>query len=555
MYWSGQIKLFVTRNRQAASVGNVYYLRALVVLTCFMLLFALSSCKKKEPSEKGYSLRSGGTINYFLGEPVALDPAFSQEGEGLQVTKELFDGLIDYDPKTALAIPAVATKWKSNAAGDSWTFQLRRGVKFHNGREVTASDFVYAWDRAAAKKTASEAAYHLAPIKGFDKVQKGKRSHLSGVKAVGKYKLQVNLKYPFSDFPLVLGHPVFSPVPKEEIKKGGRRFADKPIGNGPFAMDGSWEHQKSIKLKKFKRYYGKKAYLDGVNFKIMGNDQTAFLQFQGGGLDFSPIPSGQIKATAKQFGPDALVGQPQLVLQFYGFNLRKALFRKNIKLRQAINYAVNRGAIVSNVYENAYVAAGGIVPPAIGDYKRPATAYTYSVSKAKRLLKQAGYPGGKGLPPIKLIYDTGRGNEDPAQIVQQNLRDIGITIELEGLEFGAFLKALREGKMSMFAAGWQADYPSRDAFLYQLFYSKSGDNVFGFSDPKVDRLLIKARKAVKSSTRNRLYNEAENEILKQAPIVPYAFVGTRIVHSKQLKGFERTALDNTPLDRVWISNN
>ena len=521
-----------------------------------MLLFALSSCKKKESSgTKGYSSRSGGTISYFLGEPIALDPAFSQEGEGMEVTKELFDGLIDYDPKTAKVKPAVATKWKSNAAGDSWTFWLRRGVKFHNGREVTAADFVYAWDRVAAKKTASEVAYHLAPIKGFEKVQKGKRSHLSGVKEVGKYKLKVNLIYPFSDFPLVLGHPVFSPVPKEEVKKGGRRFADKPVGNGPFEMDGPWEHKKSIKLKKYEKYYGKKAYLDRVNFKIMGNDQTAFLQFQGGGLDVSPIPSGQISATVKQFGSDTLVGQPLLVLQFYGFNLRKGVFKKNVKLRQAINYAVDRGTIVSNVYENAYVAAGGIVPPAVGDYKKPARAYAYSPNKAKRLLRQAGYPGGKGLPTIKLIYDTGRGNEGPAQIVQQNLRDIGITVELEGLEFGAFLKALREGKMSMFAAGWQADYPSRDAFLYQLFYSKSGDNVFGFSDPKVDRLLIKARKAIKPTTRIRLYDEAENEILKQAPIVPYAYAGTRVVHARKVKGFERTALDNTPLDRVWISNN
>ena len=268
----------MTRNRQLASTVKAYFLPTLVLLACFILLFVLSSCKKNESSgEKSYSSRSGGTLNYFLGEPVSLDPAFSQDAKSQQVTKELFDGLIDYNPKTARAEPAVATKWKSNPAGDKWTFWLRRDVRFHNGRKVTASDFVYAWDRVAAKKTASKSAYHLAPIKGFIAVRKGKRSHLSGVKAVGKHKLEVTLKYPLSDFPLVLGQPVFSPVPKEEVKKGGRLFADKPVGNGPFVMDGPWEHQESLKLKKFKRYYGKKAYLDGVDFKTSDNEKTAFL--------------------------------------------------------------------------------------------------------------------------------------------------------------------------------------------------------------------------------------------------------------------------------------
>ena len=235
--------------------------------------------------------------------------------------------------------------------------------------------------------------------------------------------------------------------------------------------------------------------------------------------------------------------------------MRKRIFKKNIKLRQAINYAVDRKAIVSDVYNNVYVAARGIVPPVVVGYKKPSRAYSYSASKAKRLLKQAGYPGGKGLPTIKLIYNTGGENEDSALIMQQNLRDIGITVALKGLGTGAFKKALRDGKMFMFADEWQADYPSSDAFLYQLFYSKSKDNLSGFSDPKVDRLLTKVRKTVAVAPRKKLYNKVENEVLKQAPIVPYVFIGTRVVHARKVEGFERTALGYTPLDRVWISNN
>lgn len=498
--------------------------------------------------------KSGGTFRYFLGEPVSIDPAYALEGEGLQVVKQLFDGLVDYDPKTLETKPAVAVRWRSNKKGDEWTFWIREGVRFHNGAQVRADDFIYAWNRVAAKKTASEIAYHLAPIAGFDKVQSGKKSKMSGLSAPDPYVLKVKLKYPFADFPNVLGHPVFSPVPKEEVKKGRDKFAGKPVGNGPFAMEEAWKHQKSIVLTRFDDYYGRPAYLDRVDFRIIDNNQTAFLRFQGGGLEFASIPSGQIEAVSEQFGEAAIVGRPQLILNFYGFNLRKAPFKGNAKLRRAINYAVNRPVIADEIYEGAFVAAGGIIPPSMTDYEAPKGSYAYSPAKAKRLLKEAGHPGGRGLPTLKLIYGAGRGHEGPAQIFQENLRKLGIKVKLEGLERGAFIKAMQTGKVAMFAAGWQADYPSRDAFLYALFHSESGDNMLGYSNKKVDKLLIKARRSQDAEERREFYSEAEEAILKDAPLVPLTFVGTAVVRASEVKGFVRTPLDDTPLDRVWLAD-
>lgn len=531
--------------------------RALIVLLlALLLILSLSACvPAKRSGGKSSSPRYGGIINYFLGEPVAIDPAFVVEGEGAEVAKQLFDGLVDYDPKTLALKPAVARRWSSNKAGDEWTFQLRPGVRFHNGRELTARDFIYSWERVAAKKTGSEVAYHLAPIKGFDKMQAGRATHLSGLSAAGKYTLKVKLNYPFADFPVTLGHPVFSPVPKEAVAKGKLKYGNMPVGNGPFAMDGAWRHEKGISLKRFKRYYGAKPYLDGVNFKIFSNQQAGFLEFTGGGLDYAPIPQGQIRATAKQYGSRAIVGRPQLALNFFGLNLSGAPFKGNVKLGQAINYAVNRRAIAKNIYEGAYLPAGGIVPPAIEDYKKPSDAYTYSPAKAERLLKEAGYPGGKGLPTLKLIYGAGRGYDEPAQAVQENLRSLGVKVKLEGLEFGSFIEAMQKGDMSLFAASWQADYPLRDTFLYALFYSESGDNMVGFADKKVDSLLLDARKELDAAKRRRLYDKVEVDVLSKAPIVPFAYVGTSVVHSSRVKGFVRTGLDYTPLERVWLTNN
>lgn len=224
-----------------------------------------------------------------------------------------------------------------------------------------------------------------------------------------------------------------------------------------------------------------------------------------------------------------------------------------LKLRQAINYAVNRKAIADNIYEGAYLPAGGIIPPAIKDYRRPKDAYVYSPAKAKRLLKDSGYLDSKKQPVLKLIYPTGRGYEEPAQAVQEDLRAIGLKVEIEGLEFGSFIETMGKGKASIFAASWAADYPLRDTFLFPLFYSKSSDNVFGFADKKVDKMLLAARKEPNAAKRRRLYDKVEARVLKEAPLVPFAYAGTSLVHSPRVKGFIRTGLDYTPLDVVWLS--
>jgi peptide/nickel transport system substrate-binding protein/oligopeptide transport system substrate-binding protein len=518
-------------------------------------MVVLSGCDATSSDNKSVSAgKSGGTLNYFLGEPASIDPAHALESEGMQVIKAVFDGLVDYDPKTLELKPAAATRWRSNKAGDEWTFWLREGAKFHNGDPVRADDFIFAWNRVAAKKTASEVAYHLAPIQGFGNVQEGEKSKMSGLSAPETYVLKVKLAYPFADFPKILGHPVFSPVPQGEVGKNARKFATKPVGNGPFALKEPWRRQETIVLERFEDYYGRPAFLDGVKFKIIDSEQTAFLQFQGGALDYASIPGGQISVVAKQFKNTAIVGEPLLVLNFYGFNLREKVFAENVKLRRAISYAVNRGVIANEIYEGAFVPAGGIVPSGISDYKKPKNAFTYSPAKARKLLKEAGHPGGKGVPKLTLIYGAGRGHDGPAQVMQENLRQLGVRLELKALERDAFFKALMSGKMSMFAGSWQGDYPSRDAFLYSLFHSESGDNMVGYANKKVDKLLVEARRAEKERDRRKLYDQAEELILQDTPIVPVTFVGTSVVHAAKVKGFVRTPLDDTPLDQVWLAD-
>lgn len=515
-----------------------------------MLLIALlAGCKSTPGSKAGPT--AGGEFNYFLREPVAIDPLNVQENEGSQVAKELFDGLVDYDPRTMAVVPAVAESWSSNPEATVFTFNLRHHTKFHNGREVVAADFKYAWERVAKKNSGSDVAYHLAPIKGFDEMQSGKASHLSGVKVKGKYILVVTLNYPYADFPTILGHPVFSPVPREAVEKDPQAFADNPVGNGPFEMAGPWKHRELISVKRFGGYYGRKALLDKVNFKIFADISTGFLEFKGGSLNFSPIPLGQVKATVEEFGSNAVVGRPQLSLDFIGFNFNERPFKGNQDLRRSFSYAIDRKAIADTVFENTRVVAGSITPPPLGG-SAGSSGIKRDLSKARSLLKKAGYPNGKGLPVLKLTFIAGTGVDQFAQAIQANLADVGIKAEPEGMEPGAFFDSLHRNKINLFIANWAADYPTMDSFIYPLFFSGSEDNVTGYKNRSVDKLLLDARKSLDGSERRRLYSRAEARILTDAPAAPLLYAGSDAVHSRDVRGFLRTAQDITPLDLVWL---
>lgn len=509
----------------------------------------LSACAK--PAAKPRSGHQGGTFRYFSGEPVSIDPLNSQESEGMEITKQLFDGLVDYDPVSMKTVPAVATAWKANLNNTIFTFYLRKGVRFHNGREVTAGDFKWSWERVVRKGSGSDIAYHFAPIKGFEKLAAGKNKGLVGVRAIDRYTLEVTLAYPYAEFPTILGHPVFSPVPREEVRRNPKGFAEAPVGNGPFMMAGQWRHGRAINIKRFERYYGHKANLDSVVFQIFDSEQSGFIAFKAGALDYAPIPTGQIAASRAEYGKTALVGKAQLVVSFFGFNLSDPTLGKSVAIRQAINYAIDRQAITRIVFEGSRVPANRMIPDVLlsGGEKE----YKKDVPQARLLLSKAGYSKKKRLK-LKISYATGTGYEQVAQLIQQDLGDIGINVTLEGLEQGAFIDAMRSGKMQMFAFNWGADYPTADALLYPLLYSKSQDNLTGYASKNVDSWLLATRASSSAPERARLYSKISDKAVSEAPVAPVTFYSSRLVYGRNVRGFVRTVLDDTPLDKVWLAN-
>lgn len=535
--------------------------KAVMVFTFGLILLVaaslLTGCPKKATTGAGTGKPViGGTLNAYLAEPISLDPAHNQENQGIWVGKHITVGLYTYDSKTLELKPALATGLPEvNEDATVFTFKLRKDAKFDDGAPVTANDFKYSWDRVAAKDTQSEVGYILAPIKGFDEAQAGKAKGLSGVVVKDPQTLEVTLSYAFADFPNTLGHTVAAPVKEAAVKKWGDKYGENVVGTGPYKLV-KWVHDQSIKITRNPNYFGAKPYLDNVNFKIYADENTALTDFKAGNLDYTQIPLGQVKALLNNAKyKDNVVSHAMAGVYYYGFDMRKAPWTgdKGKLLRQALNYAVDRQAIVDTLYESQREPATGIVPPIIPGFVADAMPYTYDAEKAKSLLKEAGYPDGKGLPKLNLWYNTGVGHDKIAQAVGAQTEKVGIKFSIEGMEWDTLNKKIQAGQAHFYRMGWVADYPSQDNFLYPLFYSKEAgnNNYTWYNNKEVDKMLLAARETKDVAEMRAKYAEIEKKVLEDPPMVPLFFYNDQFVTQPNVKNFDFDGMDNLHLDVVW----
>jgi len=504
---------------------------------------------------------AGGILNVYITEPAFIDPWNAQETEGSKIVDACFDSLVAFDPLTSALVPKVATTWEANADATVWTFRLGDS-KFHNGRAVTAADFKYAWERICNPALESEISYHLAAIKGYEAMQDGTATELEGVKAIDDKTLEVTLSSGYGDFEFVVGHPSLGPVPKEEVEKDLVAFKDMPIGNGPFKMAGPWQHDVIIQVVRFEDYTGDKAYVDGIDFKIFKDEQTAFLEFQAGNLDYTTIPTGQVEACKAQYGvsDDGYTGAPgkqtllgtEISTYYCVFNLTDELLQ-NLELRKAISLAINRQAICDTVYEGVRVPATGIVPPGIAGFLPDQWPYAkYDVEAAKAALAAAGYPDGVGLPELRVGFNTGVGHEDVFALVQADLKNIGINTKLEGVEWAQWLDQMDAKDFQLGRLGWSSDYPIMDNWIAPLFQTASLDNHSFYSNPAIDSGITEARAIGDTDARIAKYQEMERTIGADAPVAPIVFYAHKSIVSDRIMGLIDSPMNYFNFDQVSI---
>jgi peptide/nickel transport system substrate-binding protein/oligopeptide transport system substrate-binding protein len=503
--------------------------------------------------------RFGGVYRRSLpGNPSSLDPAYATDIYAYTVVNQLFDGLVQFDSHLN-PVPAIAGFWEASVDGQVWIFYLRKGVRFHNGREVTAEDFVYSFTRLLDPAVRSPATDSFKYIRGVEAFQAGTTPRVEGLQAPDRYTLRISLKEPYAPFLSALAMSNAKVVPREEVEKLGEQFGRHPVGSGPFAFV-RWEQRQEIVLQAYNFYYEGRPFLDQIVFQISTDKQFEedFATFLKGELEETVVPSSQGEEIRKnpRYRPYTYLTKPLLHLLYIGLNTQKAPFTDR-KVRQAFNYAINRKAIVEEIRQGVCsVPAKGILPPGMPGYDPDLVGYYYSPRRAKQLLAEAGYPGGKGIPVLELWFSS---KEDTVrkelEAYQEDLAELGITVEIhQAADWPTFMAILEEKKPAMFRLAWYSDIPDPDNFFYPLLFSQSKINRTSYRNPEVDRLLEEARGRADYQQRIRLYRDIEQLVLDDAPWISQHHSAFEYLYQPYVQGIETNALGAhyILMKKVWL---
>ena len=529
--------------------------RLLVPLTFALTL--IIGCQQ-QPAEKPKQViqepRTGGVYRASLPwSPRNLDPAFSTDIYSVTIIQQLFDGLVQFDQNLNV-VPAIATNWTVSSDGLTYTFDLREDVTFHNGRQVTAADFVYSFTRILDLQKRASALSFFEKVKGAASYLRGDSEEVEGLKTLDAHVLEVTLEEPFSPFLYVLAMKSSKVVPKEEVEGWGKEFGHHPVGTGPFRLE-SWDGSKVI-LTANPHYYEGRPYLDRVVYTIYpgAQHQKIFEDFLAGRLEEAFV-IGASREKMAQTKTYQYYRKPSLSLMFYGMNCSEApLSDKRVRL--ALNLGINKRRIINEVFKDQFIPADTIMPPGMVGYTPENRTYVYDPERAKALLAAAGYGAAKKRLSLTLLSAS---KSDVAQkelaMVRADLADVGVDLQIKyETDWPTFEAALSQTGLQLYRYAWFADIPDPDNFLNILCGSESRYNFMRYKNPQVDRLLNQALVETEIIKRVSLYREAERIILEDAPMVPFMYLTFESVFQPYVKGLAISALGMPymPLKKIWL---
>ncbi len=488
-------------------------------------------------------LKNGGTMTVaYKNEMTSLDPAIGYDGASWNLIKAIFDGLMGYKVGTTDLTPALAESYSVSPDGLTYTFKLRAGVKFHNGRPLTAEDVRYSIDRVVDPKTRSPGQQFFASIVGFDERSKGTSDHMTGLRAIDDRTLEVKLAHPDASFQHIMAMNFSYPVPREEVEKAGADFGKRPVGTGAFKV-AEWRPGQQLVLVRNPDYYQSGLpHLDKVQINVGIEPITAFLQFQRGEVDVLGDGIPTAKFTEVMQDPaykDQIITGPRLRTTFIAIKTtQKPLDDKRV--RQAINYAINKARVVQLIAGRA-VATSQILPPLMAGYDPDYQGYAYDPQKAKALLAEAGYPDGFST---ELYASNTEPDPRLAQAMQQDLAAVGIKVELRTMA-AAQVRALaaKPDEVPMVLGVWGADYPDPSDFYFPLLTcaSRGAWNWAYYCRPEVDAKASAANATAdpaRDADRIAQWKAVYRTVMDDAPWVPVYNDKRIILRSKRLAGPE-----------------
>lgn len=507
---------------------------------CFALigLAFLSACAKREiPVASGIRTQTLHLGN--AAEPQSLDPHLVAAYTDQNILLALFEGLCALDERTSQPVPAAASSWDISADGLTYTFHLRAGLKWSDGSPLTAGDFVFAWRRALDPALAAEYAYLLYPLKNAAAFNAGTLADPAqlGVTAPDDRTLVITLERPTPYLPALTANPVWFPVsPRALAAQGAANARTNPwarpgtlVSNGPFTL-AEWRPNAHVKVTRNAHYWDAATVrLAAIYFYPTDSADTEERSFRAGQLHLTAAVPATKLATYRAENPAALRVDPFLQTIFLRFNTTRPPF-DSPAVRRAFALAIDRPAITRSVLRDANAPAPHFTPPNCAGYTARATVPT-DFAAARALLAQAGFPGGRGLPVIKLQVRNDAQQPGMAEVLQALwARELGVRLEITTLEQKTWVQNQQTLDYMVSGAGWIGDFADPVTFL-DLFVGNGGNNWTGWRDAAYDELIARAIATTDPAARLELFQQAEARLLDQAPITPVFFgAATYLIH-------------------------
>jgi oligopeptide transport system substrate-binding protein len=538
-----------SQRRLPVSLGVVGCILAVTLSACWNRETAVQRGNREQILHRGIGV-----------ELSDLDPHLATGTTEYSVLSALLEGLVSEDPVDLHPVPGVAEGWEVSPDGLIYTFHLRANARWSNGEPVTAADFIASFHRMLTPAFGADYATMLYPVLNAEAFHRRRLVDFTqvGFAALDQHTLRITLGYPTPYFLSLLSHPAWMPVPMATLAQYGptdRRGnpwarPGRFVGNGPFTLK-AWRANQVIIVEKSPTYWNAaRVRLQAIHFHPIDSLDAEERAFRAGQLHLTEaMPPAKIDAY-RQSQPELLRIDPYLGTYFYRFNINRPCLNEP-RVRRALAMAVDRRAIVEHILRGGQLPAQAFTPPGMGGYLPPAGIPT-DFAGARRLLAEAGYPGGRGLPPFELLFNSSESHQLIAEVVQEMWRrELGVEVRLVNQELRSTQDARRTGNYQILRSVWIGDYADPTSFL-GVWTSTSGNNFTGWSSTDYDRLMDAAARTADPAARNACFQRAESLLLESAPIIPIYYYTHVFLLRPSVHGWHPTLLDHHPYTDVWL---
>ncbi|MFC6019517.1 ABC transporter substrate-binding protein [Plantactinospora solaniradicis] len=491
------------------------------------------------------------TVSIQIAEPQHLIPTNTNESSGNQVLAALFTPLIKYDAQNKpYEVGAESVTSTDNVV---WTIKLKDGYTFHNGEKVTSDSYINAWNYGAYAPNGQNNSYFFEKVAGYDDLQAAdpdgtgpkkasepKAKTLTGLKKIDDLTFTVTLSKPYSEFKTILGYNAFLPLPQAAFASPGvikDGFEDAPIGNGPFKMKGTWQHDAKVEVERYDAYAGDKPKVAGAEFRIYQQLTAAYADVLSDNLDVDvTVPTENLSTAATDLG-DRFQQSPASAFQFVAFPTFQDEFSKP-EVRKAISMAIDRDEITKSIFKDSQISARSFVSPVVAGYRDDTCGEACEFDPAKA---KAAYEAAGGPKQIKITYNGDGGHKDWVDATCNQLKT-NLGVECVGAAEPKFADLLTKVKakqpVGLIRMGWLMDYPSMENYLGPLYTTNGSSNYYGYSNPDFDRLVQEGTVAPSPEEAIKKYQQAEDILAKDMPVIPLRFGQNVYAHSTKVKNVE-----------------